>query len=316
MPDNPHASVLDPQGPVQWRTALAEPLATLSDIANFGSHLIVRVWDNTPKGAGDAVLVMHLTRLVVMHVDGLRILLENGAGPSALLQLRSLLEASLLLDWVAAADAEEKAKYLMVSNWRKERSRISALIAGTPEHADFTAYVQQPISVEQSSQAQARVTALTNQLATPAFLGIDIAFTNLRGNAHEPEWYDVFVRTKRSQAGQPMGSKFSIRALAQEVGRLPEYRYLYSKMSNDAHGSSLSASVSLGAQVTMHNIHRVHDFGWMLRTAWALAGRAYRLLLQRYRPTDEGLTRRYTTEWKPVLDRDWRVTETAAVQQI
>jgi hypothetical protein len=66
----------------------------------------------------------------------------------------------------------------------------------------------------------------------------------------------------------------------------------------------------------MHNVHRVHDFGWMFKTTAALANRAYHLLLQRYRPTDEGLTRRYVSEWKPVLDQDWRVTERFSTQQI
>ncbi len=321
MPDNPHPSVLDPHGPIEWQSSLSEPLAVLSDIANFGSNLIVRLWPSTPRGAGDAVLVMHLARLIVMHVDGVRILLEKGAGPTALLQLRSLLEVSLLIDWAASGDTEEKAKYLMASNWRKERARISALIPGTVEHTDFAAYISQPTSATQSANAQARVAALNNQLAGAAFQTIDAAFNTIKGNGHEPEWYDVFVRHQRLLAGQLKGQKFSIRALADEVGRLPEYRYLYSKMSNDAHGSSFSSSVSFGMEggaqtISMHNVRRVHDFGWMFKTASALANRAYHLLLQRYRPNDKGLSRRYISEWKPVLDQDWRVTEAASTQRI
>jgi hypothetical protein len=284
-------------------------------MANFGSQLMVRVWPNTPQGPADVVLAWHYTRLIVMHLDGMRILCEAGAGPTALLQLRSMLEASLLLEWVAKADAQTKAHYLMVSNWRKERSALSCLIPGTPENSDFSSYVNQPISSEKQTNAAQQIARLDRILGRPDFAPINQQFAARMGR-HEPEWYDVYAWADGNQKGVPLTGKLSIRAIANELGRLAEYRYLYSKMSNDAHGSSLWGSVDMGSQVTLHNIHRASDFGWMLRCATTFARKAYKLVLDRYRPTDDGLAIRNRDEWQPVLDQDWTVIETATVQQM
>lgn len=308
MPDNPHSSVLNPDLAVQTKQQLKAPIAVLADIASFGTQLMIRVWPHTNSQMADAVMVFHLTRLVVMHVDGMRILTENGAGPTALLQLRGLLEASLLMDWMELGDSETKATYLQVGQWRKRRRLAQAFISGTPENADFVASISMAVTPQQEIDAHKEVGLIDTILKQAQLSPIDAAFAAAFKN-YDKDWTEVYEREQQRAAGvQPKA--FSIRALADKVGRLREYRYVYSKLSNEAHGSALSSSVSLtGSSFIGHGVRRMNEFGWIFRTAASWALRAYRVILKRYLPNDQSLQQRYLTEWKPVMDQDWKIVE-------
>lgn len=312
MPDAPHPAILDVSIELQIRGHLREPLEVLEDMAQYGSHLIIRVWDNTPKLMADVVMVDHLLRLVVMHLDGLRALLKIGAGPTALLQLRSLLEASLLLDWVAKADSEAKATYLLVSTWRKRRQLAEAFIPGTPANADFLAAIPgSKITPAQEAQARSEFSEVDRILAQSELAPVNAAIAAL-ATTHDPDWTDAYHRTAQIAAGVARPRKFSIRALADDVGRLREYRYFYSKLSNDAHGSALGGSVTFkGGGVFTNNVRLMNEFSWTFTTATTLALRAYRLILQRYRPGEDSLERAYSERWRQIIRRRWVVTHSS-----
>lgn len=316
MPHNPHPSILDKDLAEQASEKLREPLWLLEDMAHYGSNLIIRTWDNTPKGMGDVVIVNHLLRLIVTHLDGLHTLLKTASGPTSLLQLRSLLETSLLLDWMDLGDAETKGTYMAVSIWRKRRIAAQAFIPGTPENVEFLQAISGTVTSEQEARARAEISAINQILSQADLAPIDAAFQSL-ASRHEPDWTVVYHHATEVAAGTTNPPRLSIRGIAKEVGRGREYRYFYSKLSNETHGSALGGSVGFpGSTVVTHNVRRLHEFDWIFRTAVGLALRSYRVVLKRYRPGETSLEQNYLEHWKPIWDRDWKVTEVTQRQSI
>lgn len=315
MADSPNIHILDKSKTEEIREKLRAPLGVLEDVANYGSHLILRVWENTPKGMGDVVLVNHLLRLIVTHLDGLHTLLSTASGPTALLQLRSMLEASLLLEWVAKDDSETKGTYLAVSGWRKRKNSAHAFIPGTPENAAFLSAVPSfTISPEKEARAREELSNIDKVLAQTDLAPINANFDQLAQKmTFEPEWIVAYDYAAKKAAGSTKPKKLSIRGLAKELGREHEYRYFYSKLSNETHGSALSGSVAFpGDHVVTHNVRRLNEFNFTFSTAVTLALRSYRLILNRYRPGETSLEKRYLSEWQSIFKTQWIIKEVPA----
>jgi Family of unknown function (DUF5677) len=63
-----------------------------------------------------AVLIGVLLRQVIAMLDGIDILLSNGATYASHLQMRALFEASVYIDWILQGDFEKKIDYFYVHN--------------------------------------------------------------------------------------------------------------------------------------------------------------------------------------------------------
>ncbi len=67
------------------------------DLTNYSSLLIPRCFSSSARDLKDAVVLAILLRQVVAMLDGIEVLLSNGAVHAAQLQLRALLEASVYI---------------------------------------------------------------------------------------------------------------------------------------------------------------------------------------------------------------------------
>ena len=78
-----------------------------------------------------------LLRQAVAMLDGVGILLANGATHAANLQMRALFEASVYMDWILLNDSERKADYYYVHNLRRKRIWALRTQPGSPESQEF-----------------------------------------------------------------------------------------------------------------------------------------------------------------------------------
>jgi hypothetical protein len=83
--------------------------ALLRDLANYGSNLIIRAFDSSPKKMAEVVICGVLLKQVVAMVDAVEVLLSAGCGHAAYLPARAAFEASVYSDWMLFSDGERKA---------------------------------------------------------------------------------------------------------------------------------------------------------------------------------------------------------------
>lgn len=115
MPESPHPAILnreEAQG--HAREHFSPQLALLRDLANYGSNLVIRAFNSSPKKMEDAVICGVLLKQIVAMLDAVEVLLSAGVAQAAFLPARAAFEASLYLDWILLGDSERKAQCYIV----------------------------------------------------------------------------------------------------------------------------------------------------------------------------------------------------------
>ncbi len=122
------------------KSAFAEQVALVRDLTNYGSNLIIRCFTlSSNKELKDLVILGVLLRQVVVMLDGVEILISNGAVYAAGLQARALFEASVYIDWILKSETEKKAVFYYVHNVRRQRMWARRSQSGSPEAVAFAA---------------------------------------------------------------------------------------------------------------------------------------------------------------------------------
>jgi hypothetical protein len=211
----------------------ANQISVLTDIIDYGTWLIPRAYDSSPKKLEDVVLIGVLLKQVVGMIDALEILVSNGAISAAFLQARAALEASLYMDWILKGQADKKAIYYYVSNLRNERFWALRIIEGTTEHDDLMNEIQDIApyvnfnSFEIQKVAKKRLSEIDRILDQTSYKPINDDFETLRAKRRrEVYWY------------QPLLKRGSLRSIAKDVNRYSEYLYLYERGSKATHAAS------------------------------------------------------------------------------
>ena len=92
----------------------APQLKMLEEISNYGSTLIAGTFHTSQRGLKDVVVLIVLLKQVVAMIDSIQVLAKNACADSVQLAGRSLIEASLYIDWILKNDGENKALYYYV----------------------------------------------------------------------------------------------------------------------------------------------------------------------------------------------------------
>lgn len=295
MPESPHAAILDRE---ESKTVAAkhfpDQLALLRDIANYGSNLVIRAYDSSPKKMADVVVCGVLLKQVVAMVDAVEILLTAGSSHAAYLPARTAFEASIYIDFLMLGDSELKATRYIVGNYRDERVWTSKAISGTSEEAAFTSIAKSvgiDIHADRPALADEAIKHLTEVnriLLQPELSAIDLEFTKARGRRRtDPKWYELD------------GLK-SIRHVADFVGRLAEYEFFYSQGSQVTHTGSYKDHLHFAkGQVHFKPVRHLASINMLLNFVVSIALGVYRLVLTRYRPEElPALTKKYMEEWR------------------
>jgi Family of unknown function (DUF5677) len=121
MPDKPNQKIYDIELTRAFvREDMGETIKFLQDLANYGSHLVLRCFTASQREIVDVVLVGSLLKHIVSMLDGVIVLLNEGATLPAELALRSMFEARVSAMWIMRKDSEQRAKQFAVWHWRKE----------------------------------------------------------------------------------------------------------------------------------------------------------------------------------------------------
>ena len=296
MKESAHPAILDRDEPAaQVRQHLTPQLDLLADLAAYGSNLVVRAWDSSPKKMAELIVCGVLLKQVVAMVDATQVLLSAGCGHAAFLPMRTAWEASLYLDWILSGNSERRATCYLVGNYRDERRWADRVTPGTLEEAAFSP-ISKAIGLDfQTERPTLAADAATHRaevdriLAQPDLQVIDAEFQRARGSKrkHDPAWYELD------------GMK-SIRDIAKTLDRLAEYEAFYSKGSQVTHTGTYKDHLRFaGGQVRFKPIRHLADANQLLTIIVLIAFKAYERVLTCYRPGEvPALMKKYVDDWR------------------
>ncbi len=268
----------------------------LIDLANYGSNLIPQSYDSSNKKLEDIIIIIVLLKQVVLMIDAVEILISKGAVVAAYLQARAAYEASLYIDWILKGEIEKKVKYYYVSNLRNQRLWALRLTRGTREWetfsetiADLEDYINNIDFETIGKEAEKELSKIDKVLSKDSWIEINEEFEKRRNKKTGTEvfWYRLLGVT-------------SIRKLAKEVGRLPEYDFYYSRSSGVMHAASYKEHVQFSkGGVIFEPIRQLGEIHNVLRFTTLVAISSYKLILKHYRPGElDNFGRKYVRDWR------------------
>jgi hypothetical protein len=292
VPESEFKALLDRDGVVAAIKEHLRPWTGLvNDITSYGTNLIPRCFNSSGRKLEDVMLLAVLLRQVVAMIDGVDILLSNGAVHAANLQMRALFEASVYIDWILLGDSEKKAVYYYVHNLRRRRQWAMLAQPGTKQSQDFTEMLNKvgmPIGDNVRDSAQSRIKDIDRILSQPTFAAVSADFEKRREKkAFDPAWY------------VPLGER-SLRTMSKKVDKAALYVFLYGGASEVMHASSYEHHVKFGlGEVTFEPIRSVEGFGNVFHFTLAVTISTFRRILREYRPEELGtFARKYVEKWQ------------------
>ncbi len=268
----------------------------LKDMVNYGSWLIPRAYDSSKKGWEEIITIGVLLKQVVMMIDAVEVLASNAITVPGFLQSRAAFEASLYMEWILKDDSENRAKYYYASNLRKNRIWALRMIEGTEQQKQFyddTKELTPYLNFSEKwmkDEAQKQLKDINRILSQDSFKNINENLEDLyRSGKREPNWY------------APLAKRNSIKWIASNVNRMPEYLFFYELGSEVVHSSSYyhHIEVSKNKIIKFKPIRNLSTMVNLLRNNMGTAIHTYKLIIRHYRPGEMiNFTRKYISNWR------------------
>ena len=111
MPEAPNTMILDrSEAQDVARRHFAEQIDLVEQIVNYCTQLVIRAFRSSDRQLADMVVIVTLFKQAVAMLDGIHVLLAQGAVNAALLQVRGLYEASVQIRWILREDTDGRAR--------------------------------------------------------------------------------------------------------------------------------------------------------------------------------------------------------------
>lgn len=292
VPESAHKGFLDRETVVAAIDKDLKPWCDLlEDLVSYGSNLIPRCFVSSGRELKDIVVLAIMLRQVVAMLDGVHVLLSQGACYVSQLPARALFESSIYIDWILAGDAEKKCRYYYVHDLRRKRLWVRRVKLGSAESEGFTPLVEKvgmKLNEDVIRRSAEQLEEIERVLSEVALAPVSADFDKfVQKRKHEPQWY------------LPLGPR-NLRDIAKAVDRLPEYVVFYSSSSEVTHASGTKAHIAVGkGDVTFQPIRSVEGFDIVLRWTVTNALGSYRSVLKEYRPTElANFRQKYLEKWQ------------------
>ena len=307
MADDANKKILDRDKARNFGATIREPLDSLRDFVDYGTDLILRCYHTSSKSLKDCVALFSLFKNALSMADAIEVMMRQGVIRPSQLQLRSLFEVSVTLQWVLQESGDERARAYHVANLRRQRLWASRYLPDTVEDKAFQYFWDtvgdKTTSPEGEKEAHAQIANLNKVLSGPSLCDLNKEFEAFyQKNKYEQDWYRNRIL-----------GEHSFRKIAKDVGRTAEYAMIYVSGSEVMHGSTYSGQLAFDdSKIIIDPMRSPEEIGPSLRLAMALTLKMIRSTLEYYRPDEvENLKRKYREDWASPLRRipDIRVEE-------
>ena len=266
----------------------------LKNVVDYGTNLIPRCFRQSDRQLEDVVIIAVLLKHIVSMLDGVQALTSQGCVYAAHLQVRSLFEAFLSIEWILKEDTKKRAKQYYVWNLRMRRKWTLRFVTSSKEHEDFSKKVDKYKNSllaridENNDDAKQQADAIDALLAQEPYVLINHEFERLKGDRKfDVPWYS------------PNGPS-SIADMATRVGYGAEYESFYSRFSQIMHASTQLDHVKFESDtVTFEPIRKLDRLRTILNVGIGFSIKAYRIVLNHYRRQElENFSRKYVQQWR------------------
>lgn len=281
-------------------THLKGHLTVLGELVDYGTHLIPRCWSSSPRGVRDMVTLPILLKQIVGMLDAGGELISKGCVDPAMLQLRSMFEASVYLDWILQSKSKTRARAYYVWNVRRQLRWINRGILDTPEYKAYRRDLQGLVVAsslevpEKQHELTLDAKRVSDHLHSRENTAWNKRFEARRGGRpYDVDWYQVLFAKRRS-----------LRFLAARVKRMPEYRAVYELGSETMHSSKSDSHVRIleGRKLGLRSLRELTEFPFVAQMLMGNAIHAYTAVLDEYRPAErENFARKYLEAWRSVF---------------
>ena len=101
MQEKPLAEILDRKKANELAAEhFKDQIELLQDLTNYGSNLVFRAFNSSPKDYPSIVVCGILLKQIVAMLDAVHVLMQEGAIHASYLPARTAFEASIYLDWI------------------------------------------------------------------------------------------------------------------------------------------------------------------------------------------------------------------------
>jgi hypothetical protein len=239
MPTSPLDDFL-PRTPAPEIQVVLENLAgRIEELVNFGTRVFE--WhSNACSGRSDEVAPIGLLlRHILEQLDAIAELIRESVVTPATLQLRSVLEASLQLEWILSGDSVRRGMAFMV--WHvNERIKL---------------YEKHDPSTEAGKQLASQLAGtMFDEIYTSSEFDLQTARKRLREVLHTLRYKEAATEYSRLRSRKKRALKWyelfdgpsSLEGLAKELGRNVEYEVLYRQWSGLSHATDIVTGRMLG----------------------------------------------------------------------
>lgn len=267
----------------------------LIDMVNYGSWLIPRAYNSSKKDIESVVVISVLFKQVVTMIDSAQIQISNAAILPAMLQVRAAFEASLYIDWILKGDSGEKSSYYYVSNLLDHRKWALRTIKGTPQQKQFENDIKikfgQIYFDKEQEPAKKQLEQVNRILEQPELKKIYEQFEVISTKGkREPNWYAPLLRGG------------SLRSIARDVERLPEYLFYYDKSSKIMHSTSFDDHIKFNkkdGRIIFEPIRNLNSIDYVLRFNMQVAVHTYKSIVKKYRAGElPNYINKYKNDWR------------------
>lgn len=299
-----HLQLLNRESAILDAQEFEPTLHVLDEMVNYGTQMIAKLASGEGRTFMEQILICHLLRDFIVNVDATSVLLANGCSDASITQCRSIVERAHQIEWTLKSDAETKMEYLFVSDLRAELHAAKAIQPGTEENQKvFKLLHAVPDCPQMIESGKRKALSVQTTLNSDSFREINSVFDRLaRKQKFEPSWTKAYCEGCNSSPNSVKcnGSALSI---AKCLDKESDYEFMFSPMSNTAHGSSLAQSMSIkGKVIEVRSIRAPALPSEAFPTIPAIIVRCYQQLLLRFHPDQaDALLDHHLRVWKPRL---------------
>lgn len=300
IPEKEYKSILDREKNIKdFNDNFSDAQKLLIDIVNYGTNLIPRCFVSSSRKQADAILLGVLLKQIVTMLDSAEVLISNGCIYPSKLQTRALFEASIYIDFILKSETEKKALYYYVSNLRIDRLWALRTMGESPDQEIFDSILLN-MGKDMLEKSRAKYDlgkleydSINDLLSKDIFKEIDEEFDKYKKDnklKFEPNWYNLFKYK-------------SIRAIAQDLGRIHEYEFFYSMASDVTHTSRYKDHIRTeNGKIIFKRIRSLEGIKGELNILIATTLKTYGLILEKYRPGEiQNFKRKYINEWREIF---------------
>lgn len=236
----------------------------------------------------------------IAELDGIDVLLREGAIDVAGLQLRTLFEIFLYVEWITQKDTAKRANAYWAWKLRQSRALAAMHIPGTPEYENIIIKLPSAlkannlVSQAQIEQYKQSYQKLDSDLKS-AFNDENTKFDKLRKKklgkekSYDVRWYALD------------GGPQNISQIAEVLGRSAEYALFYERYSDQTHATAMNLEIHNG-EMNLQFVRSTLNFKEIFEYSIVYGYRIIETLCKKYSQTLKKNLEEKLAQWQSIFE--------------